>query len=493
MRFKKLCVHFFFYLLLLISVFKFDAYCDDNSSTTYYWKNPVYTHIEKTKDIDYKILGDETQIIVYDYDSLKEEIHKCMSNRQNSFLIKYIGNTTNFGDELVELYTQIFYEDHYLMWHTSSYSFSYVNKIESVDLNIHATYLSTYEQEQYVESQTDKILDSIITQDMNDYERIKAVHDYIVNNVNYDITYKKYSAYNALYDKSVVCQGYATLFYKMIDKLGINVVVISGQANGGSHGWNMVKLGPNWYHVDVTWDDPISFYGNNILRYDYFLLADLQIQKDHIWDIELFPQSISQFDFEEYINNLGNYIEKVNFNNPPLEINVGEVISLNVLVSPYDAKYCELYYESSNPEILGVADKTSNQIIGLAKGLATVFVYSKDKIVGDSVQINVIDNETGQLRYFQRRVIDNNKKWTLEFNKAVKFENIDDSIYIIDSHAKKLNITPVLGHSNRIIILNPPQEGYSSGDYFLIVDESLQSLQQSIQLNKKTILPFTVN
>lgn len=47
--------------------------------------------------------------------------------------------------------------------------------------------------------------------------------------------------------------------------------------------WNMVRIGSLWYHVDVTWDDPVSNSGP-MLRYDYFLVSDSTIRADHTID-----------------------------------------------------------------------------------------------------------------------------------------------------------------------------------------------------------------
>lgn len=58
------------------------------------------------------------------------------------------------------------------------------------------------------------------------------------------------------------------------NSLGVNVL----------HTWNMVKVDGNWYHVDITWDDPT---GANTLRYTYFLVSDAQIKKNHFIDMEV--------------------------------------------------------------------------------------------------------------------------------------------------------------------------------------------------------------
>ena len=67
----------------------------------------------------------------------------------------------------------------------------------------------------------------------------------------------------------------------------IDCVLVTGTANGGGHAWNQVKVDGKWYNIDVTWDDPIYYWGGTltpILVYDYFLVSDSVIYADHIAD-----------------------------------------------------------------------------------------------------------------------------------------------------------------------------------------------------------------
>lgn len=115
----------------------------------------------------------------------------------------------------------------------------------------------------------------------NLYNKILAVHDMLVNSIEYDSTYSQensYNIYGALVEKQVVCEGYAKAFKYMMDSLDVECILVSGTAinssnQSESHMWNYVKLDDNWYGVDVTWDDPIVIggYSNNVLRRTYFL------------------------------------------------------------------------------------------------------------------------------------------------------------------------------------------------------------------------------
>ncbi|MEZ0536607.1 transglutaminase domain-containing protein [Caldicellulosiruptoraceae bacterium PP1] len=85
-----------------------------------------------------------------------------------------------------------------------------------------------------------------------------------------------------------VCGGYAEAFNILAQMAGIPSIVISGEAINtrfsGPHAWNMVKVNNEVRYVDVTWDDPLPDGGPGYVRYNYFLLTEEQIAKDHSWD-----------------------------------------------------------------------------------------------------------------------------------------------------------------------------------------------------------------
>lgn len=64
---------------------------------------------------------------------------------------------------------------------------------------------------------------------------------------------------------------------------------VSGEGNGvggwGGHAWNKIKLDGEWYHVDVTWEDPImngdpeNGYGYGNLRNEYINITDSKWRK----------------------------------------------------------------------------------------------------------------------------------------------------------------------------------------------------------------------
>lgn len=134
------------------------------------------------------------------------------------------------------------------------------------------------------------ILGACTSNSYSDYENELAIHDYLVSNIEYGgVDEEAYSAYDALIKGRAVCSGYAESFKTLLDMLGIENRAVTGSGNGEAHGWNMVKLDGEWYHVDVTWDDPID--GDGTISHKYFNVTDADMALDHIWEAGNYPEA----------------------------------------------------------------------------------------------------------------------------------------------------------------------------------------------------------
>lgn len=126
-----------------------------------------------------------------------------------------------------------------------------------------------------------------ITPEMDDYDKLKYFHDYLVLNCEND-TESDYgnTIYGTLIQKKALCEGYAKTFSYLCNLAGIENVIVTGKT-GVPHMWNMVKLGGNWYHVDVTWDNPddaLHAEYPDVILYQYFMVTDSVIKNNHtIW------------------------------------------------------------------------------------------------------------------------------------------------------------------------------------------------------------------
>lgn len=132
------------------------------------------------------------------------------------------------------------------------------------------------------------IADSITDDGMSDREKIKAVHDWLCVNVDYDyddylagsLSRRSYSIAGAVIYGDAVCNGYMLAFEAFMDVLGIESEnVVGWRSAGDGHGWNKVKLDGVWYEIDVTWDD-LGLYGMGY-NHNYFLISEEQMNIDH--------------------------------------------------------------------------------------------------------------------------------------------------------------------------------------------------------------------
>ena len=131
------------------------------------------------------------------------------------------------------------------------------------------------------------IIANYITPEMSSLEKIRVLHDWIVNNTRYDPEYGGLhgNPRNLLTDQLGICGEHDPAYTKLLAAAGIESRSVSTGAM--NHAWNLVRLNGKWYHVDTTWDDPgdgsegVELTGSEC--YDYFLLSDNEIAVDHIW------------------------------------------------------------------------------------------------------------------------------------------------------------------------------------------------------------------
>ncbi len=115
--------------------------------------------------------------------------------------------------------------------------------------------------------------------ELNDIDAIMAVHDYLILNTSYDEEAAasgsggaSHYAEGLLLNGRAVCSGYASTFQLFMKLAGINCEYVSNQ----SHAWNLVQIEDEWYHIDVTWDDPVPDHPG-IVIYTHFMMTDAEL------------------------------------------------------------------------------------------------------------------------------------------------------------------------------------------------------------------------
>lgn len=144
------------------------------------------------------------------------------------------------------------------------------------------------------------IQDRIIQEGMSEEEIVLEIHDYIISTYAYAVNgdIERFSRAGVLLSDGVgQCQAYSELFVCLCLLSGVEAEVITGHSTFGhnevGHAWNLVKIGSSWYHVDVTWDDPVPDV-KGMIRYDYFLKGDFSLRESHEW-AEFFRRCYSDY------------------------------------------------------------------------------------------------------------------------------------------------------------------------------------------------------
>lgn len=192
------------------------------------------------------------------------------------------------------------------------HSFSNIQTIisESGEINININYLYTEKEIMEINQKVNDIYDAVIRPNMTDYEKIKAIHDYIIDHVKYDVerntnknsSYLSYKAYGPLIQGHATCSGYTDAMAIFLEKMGIKNFKIATelmQEDISGHVWNALYLDNTWLHLDLTWDDPVSEDGKDYLQHKYFLISTEELEsadqgevevKEHIFNKRTYPE-----------------------------------------------------------------------------------------------------------------------------------------------------------------------------------------------------------
>ena len=165
-----------------------------------------------------------------------------------------------------------------------------------IDITIEHAY--TDEDIKNINTIVNDIINNSLKSSMSTKDKIKIIHDYIIDNADYDTSYnpnneynkyKSNTAYGVLIQGYGICSGYSDAMAIFLDKLNI----INYRISNDKHIWNLVFIDGKWLHLDVTWDDPIS--DDNITRDNYFLINTKTLKNlndgDHYYNPAVFVEA----------------------------------------------------------------------------------------------------------------------------------------------------------------------------------------------------------
>ncbi len=149
-----------------------------------------------------------------------------------------------------------------------------------------------------IKAKVDEIENEIWKDSMGIEDKIKEAHNYIINHSKYDkersdnkiVNYKSDSAYGTLLEGYSLCGGYTDSMALFLEDLHVKNFKVSSE----NHVWNALLLNNNWYHLDLTWDDPITNTGEDILEYNFFLIDSKELKEleaeEHLYDEEIYSE-----------------------------------------------------------------------------------------------------------------------------------------------------------------------------------------------------------
>ena len=182
----------------------------------------------------------------------------------------------------------------YWLGHGYGYKKGAAGRIDTLILD----FSRTKDQVNQIKKDFDKSASEIInaaSSYSNTFERIKFLHDIIINMTYYrQATYQYdylYEADGPLVQGTALCEGYSKAFMYLCQSVGIECICVSSD----DHMWNMVKIKNKWYHIDITND--IDYSGNCI--YDYFLVStDTMLNEHNILVFYPLPDAIADYNHD---------------------------------------------------------------------------------------------------------------------------------------------------------------------------------------------------
>lgn len=182
---------------------------------------------------------------------------------------------------------------------------------ESGEINLEIIYLYTEDEINKINTKVDQIIKENVTNDMDDYDKIKAIHDYLINHSKYDVekndgkgsVYNSYKALGPLFEGYATCNGYTDAMALFLNKFGIRnykIATTPDDENLTGHIWNAVYLNGKWLHLDVTWDDPVAENGQDYLLHKYFLITDEELKKADEGKVKVTEHNYLKYIYSEF-------------------------------------------------------------------------------------------------------------------------------------------------------------------------------------------------
>ncbi len=261
-------------------------------------------HISEGKYAYERLSGEQQQ--VYD------EMLSAILNHQEKIMLSCTDNKT-----MRKAYTAVCADYGGLFW-ISGYMFTrYTKGEEIIGLEFAPTYTLTEEERQEIQKQIDEVveqwLDGISISD-TDYDKVKYIYSLLSTNTEYvEGAENSQNIISVFLNGQTVCQGYACAVQYLMRQLGIESVIVSGEALGQAHAWNFFQMDGEYYYMDVTWGSGKYTNGDGIEKsfvdYKYMAMTSEEMLRSHIPDGEMELPDCTAVE-NNYFRKDGKYIEQ---------------------------------------------------------------------------------------------------------------------------------------------------------------------------------------
>ena len=298
------------FLIIVVVVFTFGINCEriSDSIIEYINKKPELVILDDNgfkKDFDFKYIKNSDDYIPYNQKDLLEIFYTILNMGWDEFTFYCPAEYLECIDDIRSLSGDRELLDdlnNYVSSFNSYDTFRTLFDVNSGEVIIKVQYNYTKEEIKDISSKIDEYIMNNINDTMSDEEKIRDFHDWIINRTKYDevmaeteqSTYDSERIYGVLNDGYAICTGYASIMEVFLSKLDIPNYKISSE----NHVWNAVYINDAWKHLDVTWDDPTTNTGEDMLTYDYFLVDNDVIVKDD--DLNMREHSFDKNKFLEF-------------------------------------------------------------------------------------------------------------------------------------------------------------------------------------------------
>ena len=305
---RKLLTTAFLLILLGLILIYYSEIFDYVVKNVVYKNELIYEEPNKFKrDYDFEFVKQTNDFEPENKQDIINIIYTMLNNGWNDFTFfcpKEYENCLNDVQTLIEDRVLISNINNFVSVY-NSYNKINVNINNLGRVNIVVDRLYTDELINKIELEVNQVYNNLINDSMTETEKIKKIHDYIINKTvydearseevknNIDVSLKHSSnlAYGPLFTGKAICGGYSDAMALFLDKMGIKNYKISSS----NHIWNLVFINNEWKHLDLTWDDPVLKNGENAITDIFFLIDSDELRskntEEHLYDENVFIEA----------------------------------------------------------------------------------------------------------------------------------------------------------------------------------------------------------